>query len=282
MGNIELHKRHKLSAFRKLSLGTWRTAYDPSVYGTMQIRMDKAMDYLARFRAATGKRLTVSHMMAKAAAASLKRMPDANAILRYRRPYRRKKIGIFFQVAMTDEGDDKVDLSGATIYDVDEKSLTEVIDEFEEKVELVRKRKDPALEKTRKQFSLVPAFLMGFFLKIISFLCYTLNLKLPGVPRDPFGSMMVTNIGSLGLDVAYVPLVPYSRVPILLATGAVKDVPVVTDGQLSVGKMMSVSATLDHRFVDGHHAAVMSGVIHKWFDNPDEHFGPIEDVTPPA
>ena len=32
---------------------------------------------------------------------------------------------------------------------------------------------------------------------------------------------MITNIGSIGLDQAYVPLVPYSRVPILIALGAV-------------------------------------------------------------
>jgi len=38
-------------------------------------------------------------------------------------------------------------------------------------------------------------------------------------------------IGSLGLDQAYVPLVPYSGVPILLAAGAVQDEAVVDPGQ---------------------------------------------------
>ena len=70
------------------------------------------------------------------------------------------------------------DLSGATLYDVERKSLVEIYDEFQEKVESVRKRKDPALEKTRGMFLSIPYFLLNFVLKTISFFSYTLNLDL--------------------------------------------------------------------------------------------------------
>ena len=104
---------------------------------------------------------------------------------------------------------------------------------------------------------------------------YTLNLKLPGTAADPFGSIMITNIGSLGLDVAYVPLVPYSRVPILLAVGAIKDEPVVSDGKVVPGKIMRINATFDHRFIDGFHAATMSRIMRKWLEDPFEHFDKV-------
>jgi pyruvate dehydrogenase E2 component (dihydrolipoamide acetyltransferase) len=274
MGNLELQRKDDVSSFRKIAIGTWADAYDPSVYGTMELRMDEAMRYLAEFREKTGKRLTVSHMMAKAAAMVLKETPDANAILRWNRVYQRKRIGIFFQVAMTDQGPGKIDLSGATLYDVEQKSLAQIYDEFNDKVEKVRARKDPALEKTRGTFLKIPYFALNRVLKFISFLSYTLNLDLTsfGIPNDPFGSMMITNVGSLGLDVAYVPLVPYSRVPILLAVGAVKEQPVVENGQLIVGKIMKVSATFDHRFIDGFHAASMSKILREWMEQPYEHF----------
>ena len=160
---------------------------------------------------------------------------------------------------MTDEGAHKVDLSGATLYDVENKSLAEICDEFNAKVEIVRARKDPALEKTRQAFLGIPYFALNGALRLISFLSYTLNLDLRrfGIPQDPFGSIMITNIGSLGLDTAYVPLVPYSRVPILWSRSArCKDVPVVEDGQVVPGKVMRVNATFDHRFIDGFHASV--------------------------
>src|SRR6476659_6687699 len=178
MPNLELVRKDDVSSFRKIAIGTWQDAFDPSVYGTMTIRMDETVKYLQRFREKTGRRLTVSHMMAKVAAMALKEMPDANAILRWNRVYLRKRIGIFFQVVMTDEGDGKVDLSGATLYDVEGKSLVEICDEFEKKVDLVRKRKDPALEKTRGTFLAIPFFMLNRLLKLISFFSFTLNLDL--------------------------------------------------------------------------------------------------------
>lgn len=277
MPNLELARKDDVSSFRKIAIGTWRTAYDPSVYGTMELRMDEALRYIAAFRDKTGKKLTVSHLMAKAAAMVLKECPDANAILRWNRVYLRKTIGIFFQVVMTDEGVDKVDLSGATVYDVEKKSLVEIYDEFNAKVEAVRARKDPALEKTRNTFLGIPYFALNFVLRAISFLSYTLNLDLRrfGIPKDPFGSLMITNIGSLGLDTAYVPLVPYSRVPILIALGAVREAPVADKGVVSTAKLMRVNATFDHRFIDGFHASVMSRVLRQWIEHPFEHFDPL-------
>ena len=274
MPNLELVRKDDVSSFRKIAIGTWRTAYDPSVYGSIELRMDEAMRYIAEFREKTGKKLTVSHLMAKTAAMVFKECPDANAILRWNRVYLRKRIGVFFQVVMTDEGAHKVDLSGATLYDVEGKSLGEIFDEFNAKVESVRARKDPALEKTRKTFLGIPYFALNAVLRTISFLSYTLNLDLRrfGIPQDPFGSIMITNIGSLGLDTAYVPLVPYSRVPILIATGAVKDVPVVEAGKIVPGKIMRVNATFDHRFIDGFHASVMSRVLREWIEHPFDHF----------
>lgn len=283
MPNLELTKKKDLSTFRKIAIGTWRTAYDPSVYGTLEVKMDKAMDYIEAFRKATGKRLTVTHMVARAVGEVLKNNPDANAILRYNRIYLRKQIGIFMQVVMTEEESDKIDLSGITVYDVPDKSLSELVDVVEDKVDKVRKRKDPALEKSRGFFRFIPYFMLNWFLRVLSFFSYTLNLNLKwaGVPKDAFGSVMITNIGTLGLDTAYVPLVPMSRVAILLATGAVKEMPVAEDGQVVVRKIMKVNATFDHRFIDGYHAAVMSRTLRKWLENPEENFGPIPSGSEP-
>jgi pyruvate dehydrogenase E2 component (dihydrolipoamide acetyltransferase) len=277
MPNLELTPKRDISSFRKIAIGTWRTAYDPSVYGTLEIKMDRAMDYIGEFRAATGKHLTVTHLVARAVADALRQCPDANAILRFNRIYLRKRIGIFMQVVMTDEGSDKVDLSGVTLYDVADKSLLEIAREVDDKVALVRKRADPALEKSRGMLARIPHLLIGLFLRFVAFLGYTLNLDLRrfGIPNDPFGSVMITNIGTLGLDMAYVPLVPYARVPILLATGSVKERALVEEGQVVVRKTMKINATFDHRFIDGFHAAVMAKTLRRWLESPHEHYGPI-------
>jgi len=139
MPNLELVHKKDITPFRRLAIGTWRTAYDPSVYGTMHIHMDRATAYIEAFRQKTGIRLTVSHLVARAAAEALKKMPDANALLRFNRVYLRERIGVFFQVVLREEKTGKLDLSGATLFDVEDKSLSQIVAEMDEKVKTVRK-----------------------------------------------------------------------------------------------------------------------------------------------
>jgi pyruvate dehydrogenase E2 component (dihydrolipoamide acetyltransferase) len=277
MPNVPLVRKKNLSSFRKIAIGTWQTAYDPSVYGTIEVRMDEALRYIDAFRQKTGKRLTVTHLVAKGVATALQKCPDANALLRFNRIYLRSHVDIFLQVVLTDEGEDKIDLSGAKLDAVEEKSVAEIVDDLEAKVAVIRARKDPALEKTRKSMMRFPGILMNGLLKFLGFLMYTLNLDMrwAGLPRDPFGSVMITNIGSIGLDMAYVPLVPYSRVPILVALGAVHDAPIVENGAIVPAKVMKLNATFDHRFIDGFHASVLSRTLRQMLERPFESFDPI-------
>jgi pyruvate dehydrogenase E2 component (dihydrolipoamide acetyltransferase) len=282
MPNIELRPKTDLSSFRKIAIGTWRTAKDPTVYGSLSLEMDATLAYIEAFRARTGKRLTLTHLMAKAVAIALAEMPDANAILRYGRIWLRKDVDVFFQVVMKDPVSGQIDLSGLTIRRADHKSMTDIVDEFRRVAEKVRAGKDQEKESTRQTFKRLPGFMTGWILDTISFLLYTLNLDLSwaGLPRDPFGSVMVTNIGSLGLEEAYVPLVPYSKVPLLLAKGSVKKVPVVDDDtdEIRVAKVMRLFATFDHHLLDGAHAAKMSTVLQDVFAHPEAHFGRIDEL----
>jgi pyruvate/2-oxoglutarate dehydrogenase complex dihydrolipoamide acyltransferase (E2) component len=277
MPNVELVRKRDLSTFRRIAIGTWRMPYDPSVYGTLEMRMERAQAYVAAFRERTGKRLTVTHMVARAVAQALREHPEANAALRFNRVYLRQRIAVFLQVVMPDPGGKKADLSGTTIHDAADKTLEQIVDEVESRVAAVRERRDPALEKSRGMMRWIPSLLLNAFMRLMAFLGYTLNLDLRrfGVERDAFGSVMVTNIGTFGLDQAYVPIIPWSRVPILLAIGEVHDAPVVEDGRLAVGKVMKVNATFDHRFIDGFHAAAMARTLRDWLEHPEEHFGAI-------
>ena len=277
MGHLELTKKDQVSSFRKLAIGTWRIAYDPSVYGTLTVRMDKAMDYIEAFRKHTGKRLTVTHLVTKACAEALRRCPDANAILRFNKIYLRKQITLSVLVVQADQGDGKVDLTAARITDAEQKSLKQLAAEMQEIIDKVRQRKDLALEKGKGTVGMIPFMFMNMFLKILGFLMYTLNLDLSsfGMPKDAFGGVTITNVGSLGLDVAYVPLVPYTNTPIFIAPGAVMDMPVVEDGKVIPGKVMNLNASFDHRFIDGFHAGVLAKTVREMMENPFEKFDPV-------
>ncbi len=285
MPNLVLTRKTNLSSFRKIAIGTWTDAKDPSVYGCLEIRVDETLAYIEAFRAHTGKRLTITHLLAKAVGLALAEMPDANAILRYNNIYMRETVDIFFQVAMEDPVTRQIDLSGLTVRNADKRSIADIVDDFEAAAAKVRAGKDEEKEATRSSFKSMPNFLLGPVLDLISFLIYTLNLDLrwAGLPKDPFGSAMVTNVGSLGLEEAYVPLVPYSKVPLLIAVGAVKKVPIVTDDdRIEVARVMKLFATFDHRILDGVHASKMSKSLRKVFADPWTHFDPVPRPASPA
>jgi pyruvate dehydrogenase E2 component (dihydrolipoamide acetyltransferase) len=276
MPNVAVRPMKSLTAFRRTAMGTWGEAGDPQAYGTMSVRMEAANEYIEAFRRETGQRLTVTHLVAKALAQALHDLPEANAIMRFGKPYYRESVTISLLVLQND-GPGKVDLAAATLRDADKLSLAEVARFAERNINDVRGRKDKQMEDGKALTNRIPVPLMRRFLKVISFLMYGLNLNLKrfGVPRDPFGGATITNIGPLGLDAAHPPLVPYTRTPIVLTVGAVHEAPVVENGRVVVGQVMNMGATLDHRFIDAYHASVLAKTLRDHLEHPFERFGAI-------
>jgi len=277
MKNVRITKLKKVSPFRKVAIGTWRTAYDPTVYGTLKIRMEEAERYILAFREKTGKKLTVTHLITASMGKAMAAVPEANALLRRNRIYLREQVDISMVVLADDPKTGEIDLSSATVRNADKISLVEQLEQVEAQVGNIRTGKDKAMKTSKSTVRRIPFWFMNTFMKIISFFMYTLNLDMrwAGLPKDPFGGAIITSIGSLGLDMAYVPLVPYTRVPIMLAPGAVQDEAVVEEGEIKPGRVMGLHATFDHRFIDGAHASKLARVVKRVMENPFEEFDSI-------
>lgn len=272
--NAELGPAIRSSSWRKVAIGTWRSAGDPSIYGIAEVDVAPAQAYLEKVRAKTGHKITLTHFVGKAVALTLAKHPDINCILRFGRLYPRKNVDVFFQVASDDTGKD---LSGMTIRHADRKSIVEIAQEMRERADRIRKQGDPEFKKMKSTMGMLPGFLSRYVLGFAGWFMYTLNLWTPllGSPRDPFGSCMITSIGSLGLDMAFAPLVPYSRIPLLIAVGAARETPVARGGKLDIALISRLCVTIDHRLIDGTHAAKMSKTIHEVFADPERHLGAV-------
>jgi pyruvate dehydrogenase E2 component (dihydrolipoamide acetyltransferase) len=265
--NVALGKPHKLSPWRKVAIGTWRSAGDPSVYGMTEADVGPALAYLEKLRAESETKLTLTHFIGRACAEVFHRHPEINCVLRLGRLYPRRTVDIFFQVATDSRGND---LSGTTIRSADTKSVIEIARELQELVRDVREKGDPGFKRMKSLMNWLPGFVAWPLVNLTGFLMYTCNLwsSLLGMPKDPFGSAMITNIGSLGLDMAYAPLVPYSRTPLLIAVGAVREQAVVRDGQIRVARIAKLCVTFDHRLIDGVHASHMMKTLNSILADP--------------
>ena len=282
MGRVDF-REYEPGMSRKIACGSWRTAGDPSVYALLEIEMSKAIEFAEAYSQQYGVRITPTHLVAKAISHCLQVRPELNGLLRHGKVYLRRNVSIFFHVnvpgtAVDDNRDERIAkavLSGTTVHETEKKSLAEIARAFRAQAAEVRRGRDPSFAACVRIVSWLPWCLVRGFLNLGSWLVYGLNLDLGflGLQKDPFGSVMITNVGGMGIDVAWAPLVPYTRVPLLLALGTIRDKAVVESGEVKVRPVLSIGVTFDHRLIDGVHAAQMSDEFKKCFADPAKYFG---------
>jgi pyruvate dehydrogenase E2 component (dihydrolipoamide acetyltransferase) len=275
MGGLRLKKLSDVSPFRKVAMGTWRTAKDPSVYGLIEIDIEKTFEAMEAYSKKHKVKVTLNHVIGKAMAITLKLRPELNGLLRGSRIYLRDTVSLNYLINVPGQGDDhikKASLSSCTIHQAETKTVAEISEEMTDKVDAVRAHKDRFVSSNMAVFKIMPWWLSRYYLYFSSWLIYGLNLNLSwlGVPADPFGSVMITNVGSLGIDYAWPPLVPYSRVPLLITICAVQRKPVVCkNDEIKPRDILPITITFDHRFVDGIHTSHMAKALRDIFADPE-------------
>ena len=80
------------------------------------------------------------------------------------------------------------------------------------------------------------------------------------------GTFGTSNLGMFGTDTFAAIIVPPNAG--IIAVGAVKDTPIVKDGQIVAGKTMNATISADHRVGDGAEAAILMGEFQKNLENP--------------
>lgn len=271
--NVACQPIKKLSTWQKICLATWDKPSDPSVYGLMEVNMSKSLKLLESLNSKGGPKVTVTHLVVKVFAMALAQFPDLNVLIRHHRLFRREEVDIFVQVATKENGGR--DLSGAKVHNAHQKSLTQIAQELSGQAESIRKGKDPNLNQSKKSLKPITPGFLKYLLKLLGYLLYDLNIspKFLGLPPNPFGALMVTNVGVFGLKTAWAPLVPYSRTPTVLTIGQINEKPIVENGQVVIRPMLDIGITIDHRIIDGYLAGEAATYIKSLFDAPEKCVG---------
>ena len=274
MANVRLHRIKSLSGFRRIAAVAWPAPRSPTTYGTIQIRAEPLLAWLEEQNRSGAVKVTVTHAVARAVAMVLRKHPDVNAFVRWGRVVQRQDVDVFMHVMVPREdngaGLGGADLSGVVVRHADEKSTSVIAEELREGAARIRAGNDEDFQRTKAQALMLPPLVMGWVLRLIEFLQFSLNLNTApiGAPRDPFGSVLLTSVGMLGLDIGYAPFFPLARTSVVLMVGAVKDAVLPENGRPVVAKMLALNATLDHRVIDGYHASILAKEIRGLLENP--------------
>lgn len=265
----------KYSSWRKISVGMWKTPADPTIYGFETLDVSKLVPYLDEVSRISGTKVGIAAYLARLTAKLFELYPDLNVIMVGKKVRQRKTNDIFCQVAVGNEKASQADLSGVKLHEADKMDLVEIAKRLSSRAEDVRNGQDAEMEKTKSMVDVVPAWMMGGVLKLVDFLTYNVPLDLDamGIRSDPFGSAMVTSVGQFGIKQGFAPLVPLSRVPMVILPGVVHKAPFVTeDGGVEARLALTCSATFDHRVYDGYQISKVVEVIHGGMVEPTKYF----------
>ncbi len=257
----------KLRGWRKIAASTWDAPSDPQIYGDLEVDVGPATRFIEEARAATGVPLTLTHLVGKALAHAFAQNPDLNGRLYRGRHVPRETIDIFFIVS----AEDGRELSGVKVERADHKPVLAIAEELRARTARIHAGDDAEFGRTKTMLAAIPPWLLSGILRLSAWLTADRDLDLSaiGLPRQAFGSAMVSSVGMFGIGHAYAPLSPYYRIPLLVLVGEATKRPVVVEGDhVEARAMVTLSATIDHRYLDGFHAARLSRSVREYFADP--------------
>jgi 2-oxoacid dehydrogenases acyltransferase (catalytic domain) len=271
-------RSRRLHGWRKLAGSAWGPPNDPQFYGDLDLDATALLAYIDKVRRETGVHVTVTHLVGKAVARGLAEIPELRVRLARGREYQRESVDVFFIVSA--EGGRE--LTGIKVSAADRKSVAGIGRELADRLQAIEAGRDPEFGRTKAMLATVPPSLLRYTLRAAAWLTSDLNLDLSrfGMPRQAFGGAMITSIGMWGVNRAYSPLARYYRVPVLMLVGAVRPQPVVIDGDVAVRPVLTLTATFDHRYADGFHAAKLAGVIKDYCSDPAAYDPPSPAASP--
>jgi pyruvate dehydrogenase E2 component (dihydrolipoamide acetyltransferase) len=257
---------YKMSTRRKLAIASWSAPQEGNIYGKLTIDATRALAYLEQIRKTTGQRVSITHLVGKAVSMALAQAPTLNGRIVFGRYIPFPTVDIAFLVAL-EEGQD---LAKAKVCNADKKSVADIAAELAARAGRLRDGKDPEFEKSKGAIRAMPMFLLKRLVSMTGFLAGGLGLtiKALGVEPFPFGACIVTSVGMFGLDEGYVPPTPFARVPLYILVGAVRDQPKVEDGAVVIRPHLTITATIDHRFIDGVQLGVLAKVVRRYLEDP--------------
>ena len=257
----------KMTTRRKLAIATWSAPREGNIYGKLTVDADRLLAWIEKERERTGVKVTLTHAVGKAVAKALAAAPGLNGRIAWGRFVPHDDVAVTFLVVL----DGGADLAKAKVSGADGKSVAEIAGELGGLALKLRDGNDENFEKSKGTLRLLPTWLIRPMIQVVGWLTGSLGVSVPalGLEGFPFGSAIVTSVGMFGLDEGFVPPTPFARVPLYVLVGAVSPQPAVEDGEFVVKQRMTITATIDHRFIDGFQGGVLAKVVRECLENPE-------------
>ena len=253
--------------WRVTAAAIYTTPTDSRVYGTLDIDVTDARRFLDTKRE-LGEKITMTHLatavLARAVAFDV---PEMNCFIRRGAVVGRERLDVMVPVSVG--GDSGV--TAAIIRDAHARSVSDIAREIRDKATAGRAGHENKATQNKYLLNRIPWPLRRPVFRLLKWITVDMGMEIKalGLSAHSFGSFVVSDIGTFGLNTGMTALMPAAKVPAVIVLGKMEDKPVVRKGEIVIRTMLPLTGTFDHRIVDGMQIGKLARAIKRNFRKPE-------------
>jgi pyruvate/2-oxoglutarate dehydrogenase complex dihydrolipoamide acyltransferase (E2) component len=253
--------------WRVTAAAIYTTPTDSRVYGTLDIDVTEAKKFIDR-RREEGVKLTMVHLATAVLARALAfDVPEMNCFIRRGAVVGREHLDVMVPVQVG--GDAGV--TAAIIRNAHARTVTDIAEEIRDKASRSRGGEEIKAAKNKYVLNRIPWPLRRPVFRLLKWITVDMGVEINalGLSAHSFGSFVVSDIGSFGLNTGMTALMPAAKIPCVVVLGKLEEKPVVRNGEIVIRTILPLTGTFDHRIVDGMQIGKLARSLKRAFRKPE-------------
>lgn len=254
------------SDWRKVASTIYKKPTDSKIYGIVELDVTDLEKYVGKKRK-EGTKTTLTYLITQIIGRAIRQeVPELNTYVKRGKIVQRDQIDGMVSVLLPGG-----QMGTVKIENADQVTMKNIADVIGQKISDSRKGDENDTMQSKNLLASVPWPFRQWLFRLYRLITIDWGISIPGIGLDSnsFGSYVVSNIGTVGLDTGFGSLLPSSNISFVFVLGTVQKKPVVINDEIVIRKIMLMASTLDHRVVDGSHGGKLFRCIKQMAKNPE-------------
>lgn len=255
------------TSWRKTAAAIYKKPTDSKIFGSVEIDITDLETYISNKRK-EGIKVTLTHIFTLAIARAAKNeVPQLNTYVKRGNIHSHPSIDAAVSVLLNDDS-----MTSVKLINADKLTLSESVEILTKLIQECRSGSENKTMKNKNMLANIPYPFRNWVYAIIKKMIVDWGFEFQklGLSANNFGSFMVSNIGSLGLDIGFPALFPSGNVSVVLILGGVNKKPLVINDEIKIRSVIKLGIAIDHRLLDASHGGKLFRFIKKIVRNPEQ------------
>lgn len=251
---------------------------DNEAFMTIHCNLEKTEEYLKKLNAQNPDvKYNIFQLVISACLKTIRLRPQMNRFIANKNVYQRKDITAAFTVKKTFSDDGEETLARIPAEDTD--TLESMHKKISQQIEFCKTSVDESTESMNFIQKLPGKHLIGAIARWADRHGW---MPQSIIATDPYQcSVVLTNLGSLGMNIGYHHLMNWGTNSIFVVIGKKKRINTVdSNGKVNSRKELQLSMTIDERIADGYYYAKTLKLLKKLIENPELLELPLSEEVP--